>query len=446
MRLFISLYGRRPKEKIMSSNRITAKEAANLARMAAKKADEIYKSAELKAAVASEAANILRTAEEAFKKVTERLETTEEAIRKAAEGLSDQRSTNSALPALKGLAEQLQAAEATVKNAAKELQDAVAGQATEDGVNRGADTEARATEDETRKAAEELKAAKARKRAAKELRAAGNAKALSACSQAAEHLKATAAKADKALGKLQVGNGAKATDISSRMAADLEAIERDVHKAAVMVKTAATVVRRVADAAQSRLKWPKFEVWKAASKKIAEQAKIADENAKPAKTLAEATKSATDKKTSESADKYCAAANETKNKARKEYDSTMITEVILKVEGFFSEHKQHIYDRLEECDKIANKAQSNPDMLFIAESLPIINGIIHVGSARAELNSATEWVRKHWDVGEAHPRIVLSALLFHYVMDSGVRDHENCDLSKKREAWERIKKRVEKLL
>jgi hypothetical protein len=116
------------------------------------------------------------------------------------------------------------------------------------------------------------------------------------------------------------------------------------------------------------------------------------------------------------------------------------------VREFFLAHKQRIYDRLEECDLIASEAVSNADMLFFAESLPIINGIVQVGSTRKELNTATEWVRQNWEGSEAQPRIVLSALLFRYVTTEGAKEFLHGPDQNKRDRWTNIKERVARLL
>jgi hypothetical protein len=131
--------------------------------------------------------------------------------------------------------------------------------------------------------------------------------------------------------------------------------------------------------------------------------------------------------------------------ARKEAHAAIATETFLLVEDFFEKHKESIYERLEECDDIAKKAVAKDDMMFIAESLPIINGLIHVGSKRKDLNKAIDWVRKEWG-GEADPIIVLSALVFIYIADQGVKEFRNSEDQEERMIWTRIEKRVQKLL
>lgn len=125
--------------------------------------------------------------------------------------------------------------------------------------------------------------------------------------------------------------------------------------------------------------------------------------------------------------------------ARKEAISIYAVEEELKVKKFFEVHREAIYKKLEECDEIAAHAPTNTDMIFIAESLPIINSIIHVGSDRKTLGEASSWVRDTWG-DEADPLIVLSALLFIYVANKGAEENLEDPV------WRRIHRRVQKLL
>jgi hypothetical protein len=134
-----------------------------------------------------------------------------------------------------------------------------------------------------------------------------------------------------------------------------------------------------------------------------------------------------------------AAAAEAAETARKEAIAQFAVEEELQVQEFFQAHREQIFRKLEECDQIAENAPINGDMIFIAESLPLINSIIHVGSDRATLARASNWVRETWG-DEADPLIVLSALLFIYVANKGAEEKGND------ETWKRIHERVEKLM
>jgi hypothetical protein len=115
---------------------------------------------------------------------------------------------------------------------------------------------------------------------------------------------------------------------------------------------------------------------------------------------------------------------------------------------FIEDQRDLIFQRLEECDAIAK--ESGATTLFVAQSLPIINGIIYVGSrSQDNLNQALKWV--HSRFAKADPQIVLSTLVFRYIADIGLAAYKgttstNKDTGEPREAiWTRISERVEKL-
>ena len=130
-------------------------------------------------------------------------------------------------------------------------------------------------------------------------------------------------------------------------------------------------------------------------------------------------------------------------------DSSRAVENYLNLGDFFRRHRDHILDKLEECDSVAQQAEKNQDMIFFAESLPIINGLIHVGTTREELNKAIEWVKQNWG-DKVDPLIVLSALTFIYVAETGAALAENPPTEagakvRDRVVWNRINARVKKL-
>lgn len=134
----------------------------------------------------------------------------------------------------------------------------------------------------------------------------------------------------------------------------------------------------------------------------------------------------------------------------------------LGVDDFISDNEDLIYRKLEDCDIRAFKAQTIPsgdrcmegyecDMMFIADSLPIVTGIVHVGSTLNELNAAKGWVRN--SVPDADPISVLSALTLVYIAEHGYQKYQQDntliknaeDLGKdasRKEVWKRIYTRV----
>ncbi len=271
-----------------------------------------------------------------------------------------------------------------------------------------------------------------RKRAAKQ--AAKAVKAVEAASKAARDEQANL---KEAIIQLRAVNSLEAAADSAAAA----------ERAADGLEAVAALIKKAADSieATDEVKWPTTYIWVEAFKWIAELAKVVRENAELARAANSGT--AEDEEWVRQADEARTNAEKCEKEARDNYDSAIAVEVLLNVEGFFYDHRQQIFDRLEECHNIALQAISNRDMLFIAESLPIINGIIHVGSARKQLKSATRWVERNWGSGEAHPRIVLSALLFKYVTGEGAKAFIGQNPPHEKEnVWKQIQDRVNKLL
>jgi hypothetical protein len=196
--------------------------------------------------------------------------------------------------------------------------------------------------------------------------------------------------------------------------------------------------------------------WIVASRAIADLAEAAGEYARKASAAASIAREKADGPNRAKVRREASAAEETARTAAKkaedlkkiagnESDAAIAAELKLNVEEFFTDHKGQIYKRLEECDEIARKAASKRELMFIAEGLPIVNSFIHVGSSRADLNASIEWVTKFWGI-EADPFVVLSALVFIWIANKGVREFGDDPDEAKRATWNRIRERVERLI
>lgn len=128
----------------------------------------------------------------------------------------------------------------------------------------------------------------------------------------------------------------------------------------------------------------------------------------------------------------------------------------LDVSSFIQTHLTQIFDKLEECEGYAKNELVNGDMMFMAFSLPIINGVIHIASNRRSLREATSWVVENWEGGKDADQVsILSALTLIYVVGKGYERYvkgyaENLTDSQKirdekRLIWQRIYDRVRKL-
>ncbi len=101
-----------------------------------------------------------------------------------------------------------------------------------------------------------------------------------------------------------------------------------------------------------------------------------------------------------------------------------------------------LFARIEECDKFAIDAPVNSDMMFLALSLPIANGLIYFATSRERLRIAREWIQTNWH-DKDDPISTLAALTLIYIVKRGWREyHSRAD---KQDVWVRINRRVEKL-
>jgi len=120
-----------------------------------------------------------------------------------------------------------------------------------------------------------------------------------------------------------------------------------------------------------------------------------------------------------------------------------VVEHQLQVASFIENHKQAIFDKLEENYMRVQKQEQAP-LMFIAASLPLISGIVHVGSTLEHFKSATAWVRD--SLPEADPVSVLSTLTLIDVVERGWRDFEQSSDDQKRWLWRGIHQGVQALL
>lgn len=137
----------------------------------------------------------------------------------------------------------------------------------------------------------------------------------------------------------------------------------------------------------------------------------------------------------------------------------------LGVVNFINTNQDLIYRKLEDCDIRVFKAQKQQniksgesciagyecDIMFIADSLPLVTGIVNLGSET--LNNAKQWVREL--VPDADPISVLSALTLLYIAEKGYRKYQQDNTlikgaeylgehASRKEVWKRIYTRVKK--
>lgn len=126
---------------------------------------------------------------------------------------------------------------------------------------------------------------------------------------------------------------------------------------------------------------------------------------------------------------------------------------LLKIEDFLNAHIEKIFDRLEQYDhrvlELETQGEIEGEVIFVAESLPLISGVINVGSSRESFDEACEWVRNKFPGHEPVP--LLSALTFVYIVNEKWSKFEQAgstmpkEEAEKKEIWERIHDRVQKM-
>jgi hypothetical protein len=115
----------------------------------------------------------------------------------------------------------------------------------------------------------------------------------------------------------------------------------------------------------------------------------------------------------------------------------------LQIDDFIKAQKKEIFERLEKGYRGAANRQ-DADLLFIAESLPLISAIVNVGSSLANFKEAADWVRE--TLPDAEPVSALSALTFIYVVDKGYQAAQASGDVEKENIWTRMQDRVDALL
>ncbi|MEA3208588.1 MAG: hypothetical protein QOE70_1645 [Chthoniobacter sp.] len=120
--------------------------------------------------------------------------------------------------------------------------------------------------------------------------------------------------------------------------------------------------------------------------------------------------------------------------------ATHVVEELLRVDRFIEENKQIILERLQE-NYSGVTAQKQAYAMFITGSLPLVSGIIHVGSTADDFARAAAWVRDKSP--KADPINVLCHFVLIYLVELGWREVLESNEPKRRTMWTRIRKAVQ---
>jgi hypothetical protein len=129
-------------------------------------------------------------------------------------------------------------------------------------------------------------------------------------------------------------------------------------------------------------------------------------------------------------------------RVKKMLESAQKSVELLGLTKFIDDNKKAIYEQLEDCDARVSKVPIglHPDAAFIAQSLGMIGGVIHVGSTRKNFDAAAAWVLP--PDTHAEPMSVLSTLVLLYVVEKGWRDPDVSKDAAKKARWDTIYKRT----
>jgi hypothetical protein len=125
--------------------------------------------------------------------------------------------------------------------------------------------------------------------------------------------------------------------------------------------------------------------------------------------------------------------------------------VRLGIEKFIDQQWPKIDEKLRECEGLAKLTQTfGGDMIFISMAIPLVNGIIHVGSDRDRLSKTSEWIAREWrkpTLTYDPERIpVISALTLIYLITKGWKATRTLKgKDERKELWKRMQKRVQRL-
>ncbi|HYH85960.1 MAG TPA: hypothetical protein VEX60_10950 [Pyrinomonadaceae bacterium] len=142
-------------------------------------------------------------------------------------------------------------------------------------------------------------------------------------------------------------------------------------------------------------------------------------------------------------------------------DAAELVVVNLDIEEFIADRWSQISNKLRECDEYAVTAKTfGSNMMFLNMAIPLVNGIIHVGSRSERLSATTtliEELRKTIGLSYDPQRIpVISALTLIYLIVKGwygitkeLKATQTVEAPKKlddmKEVWERMLSRAQRL-
>ena len=119
--------------------------------------------------------------------------------------------------------------------------------------------------------------------------------------------------------------------------------------------------------------------------------------------------------------------------------TVQVVEDYLKIGGFIDLHKDAIFRKLEEHHRQVGDESESP-LLFIAEALPLVSGIINVGCTVENFREAVRWLKSY--LPDADPFAILATLTLIYILEKGRDEFADGEDEDRRVTWNRMAEAV----
>jgi hypothetical protein len=115
----------------------------------------------------------------------------------------------------------------------------------------------------------------------------------------------------------------------------------------------------------------------------------------------------------------------------------------LNAHDFMEKHAPEIFNRLKDVEVRAESMGPEGNLFFVAECLPLVAAIVHVGSKPEDFGKARAWAQEKLPKADAVS--ALSALTFLNIVENGIRSATKAN-SNDLPVWQSMRKRLDSLL
>jgi hypothetical protein len=110
---------------------------------------------------------------------------------------------------------------------------------------------------------------------------------------------------------------------------------------------------------------------------------------------------------------------------------------------FMEKHAAEIFNRLKDAEARAESMGPEGNLFFVAECLPFVAAIVHVGSKPEDFRKARDWAQKKLPNADAVS--ALSALTFLNIVENGITSATIANAGDL-PVWQSMRKRLDSLL